>query len=389
MSVELRPLGVECNLACQYCYQNPQRDLASRPPPYDMDAMLATLEAEGQPFALFGGEPLLVPLPDLERIWAYGLERFGQNRIQSNGALIEAAHVEAFLRYRVRVGLSIDGPGELNDARWAGTLERTRARTEASLTALRQLCEAEVPTSLILTLHRQNASPERLPRLLTWVRELDAMGLLGARLHLLEVDDAAVGARYALDTAENLAALEAFAALENELRMGLDVFGDMRTMLLGEDERASCVWRSCDPYTTAAVRSVEGRGELSNCGRTNKEGVDFGKADAPAYLRSLLLYQTPQAHGGCQGCRFFTACRGHCPGTGIDGDWRNRSEHCEVYFALFERLEAELIAKGEEPLSRSPLRPAIEARLTRAWARGENPSLAQLRRRLAREESSP
>ncbi len=26
MSVELRPLGVQCNIQCQYCYQNPQRD---------------------------------------------------------------------------------------------------------------------------------------------------------------------------------------------------------------------------------------------------------------------------------------------------------------------------------------------------------------------------
>ena len=26
MSIELRPLGVACNLACHYCYQNPQRD---------------------------------------------------------------------------------------------------------------------------------------------------------------------------------------------------------------------------------------------------------------------------------------------------------------------------------------------------------------------------
>src|SRR5690606_3172828 len=161
MSVEVRPLGVECNLACQYCYQNPERDLGPRPRPYDIDRMIATLAAEGQPFALFGGEPLLVPLADLERLWAFGLERFGHNRLQTNGALIESAHIDAFLRYRVRVGLSIDGPDELNDARWAGSLERTRAQTEASIAALRRLCEAAVPTSLILTLHQLNATPER------------------------------------------------------------------------------------------------------------------------------------------------------------------------------------------------------------------------------------
>lgn len=385
MSVEVRPLGVECNLACQYCYQNPERDLGQRPRPYDVDRMIATLAAEGESFALFGGEPLLVPLPDLERLWAFGLERFGDNRLQTNGALIEQAHVDAFLRYQVRVGFSIDGPGELNDARWAGSLERTRAQTEASITALHRLCEAGVQTSLILTLHRLNAAPDRLPRLLAWVRELDSLGLRGARLHLLEVDDPAIRERHALSVADNLAALEAFAALEPELRMHIDMFGDMRAMLLGDDERTACVWRACDPYTTAAVRSVEGRGELNNCGRTNKEGIPFDKAETAAYVRSLILRNTPHEHGGCKDCRFFLACKGQCPGTGIGRDWRNRSEHCEVYLALFERLERELIDEGLVPLSRHPQRDELERRLAAAWARGDNPSLQRLVRMLDRE----
>ncbi|MCA9699014.1 MAG: 4Fe-4S cluster-binding domain-containing protein, partial [Myxococcales bacterium] len=67
MTVELRPLGVRCNLACSYCYQDPQRQLGAQTPPYDLEAMLAAVDAAGQPFSLFGGEPLLVPLADLER----------------------------------------------------------------------------------------------------------------------------------------------------------------------------------------------------------------------------------------------------------------------------------------------------------------------------------
>lgn len=387
MSVEVRPLGVECNLACQYCYQNPERDLGQKPRPYDIEKMIATLAREGQPFALFGGEPLLVPLVDLEKLWAFGLERFGHNRLQTNGSLIEQGHIDAFLRYRVRVGMSIDGPDELNDARWAGSLERTRAQTEASLSAMRRLCEAGVPTSLILTLHQLNASPERLPRLVSWVRELDALGLRGARIHLLEVDDPAIRQRHALSIADNLAALEAFSAIETGLRMKLDLFGDMRAALLGEDEQSPCVWRACDPYTTAAVRSVEGRGELSNCGRTNKEGVGFGKADQPAHVRSLILLNTPQEHGGCKGCRFFLSCKGHCPGTSINGDWRNRSEHCEVYLALFEKLEREVLAEGRVPLSQHPRRAELEQRLAAAWSRQHNPTLQRLVRELARDGS--
>lgn len=31
MSVELRPLGVQCNIKCTYCYQNPLRDAGNLP----------------------------------------------------------------------------------------------------------------------------------------------------------------------------------------------------------------------------------------------------------------------------------------------------------------------------------------------------------------------
>lgn len=66
MAVELRPLGVQCNLRCVYCYQKPQRDAGNLARRYDLDAMRAAVEQEGGPFTLFGGEPLLMPRADLE-----------------------------------------------------------------------------------------------------------------------------------------------------------------------------------------------------------------------------------------------------------------------------------------------------------------------------------
>ena len=91
MSVELRPLGVACNIQCQYCYQNPVRDAGNVPRSYDLDKMKAAIEAEGGPFSLFGGEPLLVPIADLEELWSWGLERYGHNSLQTNGTLITDA----------------------------------------------------------------------------------------------------------------------------------------------------------------------------------------------------------------------------------------------------------------------------------------------------------
>lgn len=296
MSVELRPLGVRCNLGCRYCYQQPQRDAGNTPAPrYDLAAMKDAILAEGGPFTLFGGEPLLLPPPVLEELWAWGLEQYGGNSVQTNGTLIGDAHVALFRRYRVRVGISVDGPGELNDARVDHTPARTRRATARTEAAIARLCAEGMPPSLIVTLHRGNAAAAHLPVLHDWFRRLDALGVTSVRLHLLEVDDPAVGDRYLLTPAETRTALRGLAELETSLpRLHFDLFGEMRKLLAGDDEHATCVWRACDPYTTPAVRGVEGDGRRSNCGRTNKEGIDFVKAGDTGYERQIALYHTPR-----------------------------------------------------------------------------------------------
>lgn len=388
MGVELRPLGVACNIQCQYCYQNPQRDAGNVGRSYDMELMKAAVEREGGPFTLFGGEPLLLPVEDIEELWAWGFERYGRNSIQTNGVLIDDRHIELFKKYNVNVGISIDGPGELNDVRWVGTLERTRDATAKTERAIERLCAAGLPPGLIITLHRGNAVGEPLERLLEWFRSLESLGVRRARLHILEVDDERIRERYAMTYEENLNAFLAFLRLESELKtLELDVFADMRALLLGEDDATGCVWNACDPHTTRAVRGVEGTGRASNCGRTNKEGIDFIKASTEGFERYMALYQTPQAHGGCQSCRFFLMCKGQCPGTAIDGDSRNRSEHCAVWMSLFERLEQDLIAEGREPLSVSDERERIEQAYLELWAGGQNTTISAVRRWLDERDS--
>lgn len=379
MTVELRPLGVHCNIACQYCYQNPQRDAGNTGRQYDLDVMKRAVLEEGGPFTLFGGEPLLIPEEDLEDLWAWGFEQFGRNSVQTNGTLINEAHVRMFKRYNVRVGISIDGPGELNDVRWSGSLEKTRADTARTEAAIARLCFEGIPPTLIVTLHRNNATPDKLPLMHEWFRRLDRMGVPAARLHVLESESQLIREKYSLSTGENIRALMSFAELEAELMgMTLDIFREVEDLLQGRDGDVGCVWRGCDPYTTKAVRGVEGSGQKSNCGRTNKDGIDFVKSEQPGFERYLALYQTPQGDGGCRNCRFFLMCKGQCPGTSGEGDWRNRTEHCEIWMEVFEHVERRLVERGVNPLSLAPERTSVERALLDCWAEGRNPSLKSL-----------
>ncbi len=378
MTVELRPLGVACNLACTYCYQNPIREAGNIRARYDIGAMKEAAKREGGPLTLFGGEPLLLPLDDLETFLSWGFETYGSSSLQTNGTLLQDAHIELFLRYKVNVGISMDGPDELNDHRWAGTVERTRALTARSEEAIHRLLARGVRPSLIVTLHRANAIGEKLGRLSDWLGALDAAGIRRVRLHLLEVDNPAV-AHNALSASENLEALIVLATLQKRLtHIRFDLFAEVESLLTGDDEWVSCVWRACDPLTTPAVRGIEGDGQRSNCSRTNKLGIDFVKTDVPSYERFIALYHTPQEHGGCAGCRFFVFCKGQCPGTALDGDWRNRSEACPIWYGLFEEAERALLARGIQPLSAQTLRPRLEWALLTAWASGQNPLLKSL-----------
>jgi uncharacterized protein len=373
MTVELRPLGVACNIACHYCYQNPQREAGNFRQPYQMERMKAAVEREGGPFTLFGGEPLLLPLADLEELFRWGLQTYGRSAIQTNGTLLNDEHIRLFKQYNVDVGISIDGPGELNDLRWHVNLEKTRRSTERVQANIERLCREYRRPGLIVTLHRQNATATALPRLHAWVRQIDALGIRSMRLHLLEAENEYIRQNYSLSDEENMHALLSFADLQSELTsLRFDVLDEMVQSLRGQDYDTSCVWRACDPYTTEAVHGVEGNGQSSNCGRTNKDGVDFVKAKRAGYERYLALYQTPQEDGGCKDCRFFMMCKGQCPGTALHGDWRNRSELCGVWKQLFTHQEQQLLQRQRVPLSLHPQRARLEQRMLEHWERGNN-----------------
>ena len=132
MTVEVRPLGDKCNIKCRYCYQEGIRTAGNVPMRYDLDAIMATLDRLAEPFSLFGGEIMMTRRPDLERLMQLGFDRHGGVGMQTNGTLIEERDIELFRKYRVRIGISIDGPGPLNDARWAGSRPATRRAPRAS-----------------------------------------------------------------------------------------------------------------------------------------------------------------------------------------------------------------------------------------------------------------
>ena len=342
MTDELVPLKNKCNIECDYCYQKFMREEETEES-YDVEKMLSRTRGE---FILFGGEPLLVPLEDLEKFFKFGYEKYKKNGIQTNGTLITDRHIALFNLYAVHVGISIDGPEYCNDSRRVGTLENTRKSTLRTINAIKALCESGNVPSLIVTLHKMNASSERLPILLQWFKDLGLLGIKNVRIHFLENDDCNP---IVLSEDELFTAITSI--MELDCGINFDLYEEMFKLLTEEKPNVSCTWNSCDPYTTPAVHGIGPQGELHNCGRTNKDGHDYIKSTRSGNERALALYFTPQEFQGCKGCRFFFACKGHCPGE--SKDWRNRTEHCNVIKRIFTYLEERIIRNGGKPLSLS------------------------------------
>lgn len=362
MTIELRPMGVACNLRCTYCYQEPMREAGNIHTRYNIEAMLAEADRVGQRFNLFGGEALLVPKKDLERIWKHGFEKFKENGLQTNGTLIDDEHIEMFKKYNVKPGISVDGPGELNRLRWAGSEEKTKEHTEKTINNIQKLMDNGIRPGIIITLHKLNATAETLPELMKFIRWLGDIGVKGGNVHSLEVDKTMPDQdKHVLSEKENIHAFLTLAKFFDENRdLRWRPFLDYPKIMTADDKETTCFFHHCDPGDTQAVYGIEGDGSLSNCGRTNKEGIDWYKADRNSYARYMSLYHTPQNLGGCKDCRFWMACGGSCPGESVDGDFRNKTTHCSLQKAILGHYERRVEQSGQVPITKSPIRPLIE-----------------------------
>ena len=353
MTQEAMPVGSVCNLKCSYCYENPMREAGNMGGKYDVDLMIQSLDRANDDFIIFGGEPLLMDIDDMEKLFQFGYNKYKRNGVQTNGLLITSKHIELFKKYNVQVGLSIDGPPKCN------TVRSTEQETERIMSNLRQLIDAKIPVGLIITIHRLNGE-SYFPEFKAWLKELDDLGINNARLHLLETHHYPKLAMTQERTSKVFLDLAKFEMRQLKT-LRFDIFAEMLALLGRTKREISCVWRECDTYNTKAVQGVNGDGTSSNCGRANKDGINWTKSQSISPIRQLILYNTPQSDGGCQDCRFFLCCRGYCPGTALGTDWRNRTEHCGTIKTLYGYFEQVLLDNRIIPLSLDPNLKQLEA----------------------------
>lgn len=378
-------MSVACPLQCDYCYQEPQRVAGNIDAKYDLGKIIEQIQLSNAPsISFFGGEILMMPDDDLEILFRYAFETVGGSGIQTSGAIMNDNHIEMFVKYNVQIGFSIDGPFELNNLRQPRNKKKNVEEMTANTMEYMGKARARgISCGVIITLHRENSTPERMPRLKNFILWLRDIGITGGNIHTLEIESTMSNQDYVLTSEENIwAYMELANFFKENPGMHWNPFDEIRDMLVGKDEKNLCYWHRCDPLNTQAVHGIEGNGAISNCGRANKEGIDWVKAPDNKFSRYIGFYYTPQELGGCQGCRFWMMCGGSCPGEAMDGDPRNKTMHCATQKAILSHYEQELVAEGIEPVTLSDKLEMLEYITIQALEAGTNPYLNETLSRL-------
>lgn len=159
-----------CNINCRYCYL-PQRDARTVMPLQTVIAIFEKIFASGwsSPYLTViwhAGEPLVLPpsyyqaaFEAMEALRPAGIEL--RHSIQTNGMLIDHDWCDFIKKWRIGVGVSIDGPRHLHDANRVtrsgkGTFDRTIA-------GIRLLRRENVPFHVITVLSEKSMSaPDEL-----------------------------------------------------------------------------------------------------------------------------------------------------------------------------------------------------------------------------------
>lgn len=314
---------LSCNKACRYCYETPWRS-KNEPEPHNLEAVLKKIaETDSKDICLHGGEPLILPLQDVEKLLEAAFLKTGRSSIQTNGTLITEDLITIFKRFKTSVGISIDGDQDLNEFRM--NLEET----SRLLDTMNTLTKEGLTLSVIIVLSKANAgTPDKLLRLKKFIGKLSSKNITG------RINPCICGnSEFELSTSELIEAYRSLLMFTLSNGWRWSPFTDMWNALLDKDT-VVCTFRGCDIFHTPSCTVITGDGSETNCMRISSKGL-YHRQLIRATTREEILIATDKVYGGCKDCCFWEACHGGCPSQALDNDWRNRTMLCDLYHNLF------------------------------------------------------
>ena len=401
-----KPIGAKCNLDCGYCFYLDKEALYPKGERFRMDdAVLESyvsryIAAQSTPeveFTWQGGEPTLMGLEFFERAMALQKIHAGgktiRNTLQTNGTLLDEAWGAFLKRENFLVGLSLDGPRELNDL--ARPDKQGRSSFDDVIAGLQTLARHGLDFNVLVTVSAANVGHPR-----EIYRFLKSLGVRFIQFNpvverVARAHEAVIGLHFANppawsrprkadDTHADVTPHTVDARRYGDFLCA--VFDDWLAADVGEVhvmnfEWALAAWCQLPPSTCifsercgrAAI--VEHDGSVYSCDHFVYPEYKLGNLlqDDPAAMmdsdrqRAFGNAKADSLPGQCQRCEFRFACHGECP--------KNRFIHtadgepglnylCAGYLQYFRHITphmngmSQLLAQGKPAAGYRPAQPA-------------------------------
>jgi uncharacterized protein len=357
-SLLIKPASAVCNLDCSYCFYldrdaDPYKALPARRMTLDtLERLVDTWLFYSYPestFAFQGGEPTLAGLPFFEKLVEFQKQygRNGQsvsNALQTNATLIDDNWCRLFKEYNWLLGVSLDGPEEMNDLyRYNKEGRGTWKRVMQSIETLQK---HGVEFNCLCVLSQANVDKPR--ELYRFYRKLGIAHL--QFIPLAEFNGDGNPMPFTI-TAQQYGRFlcEIFDLWWPDRRkVRIRFFDNTAEALAGMKPGTCTMHTTCDSYVV-----VEYNGDVYPCDffvehdwKLGNMALDSWGEIARRQRRFGFASKKTLAHPECQVCEFQSICHGGCPKLrhGPNGRFEDLDYFCAAYKMIF--------AKSVGPLKR-------------------------------------
>lgn len=365
-SLLIKPASAVCNLDCAYCFYldrdaDPYKELPARRMIRDtLERLVDTYLFYSYPnatFAFQGGEPTLAGL-DFFTDCVEFQKRYGRdgqnvsNALQTNGVLLDENWAQLFREYHWLIGLSLDGPEEINDAYRFN--KAGRGTWKQVMHGLEALQKGKVDFNILCVLSQANVGKAK--ELWNFYKSLGVDNLQFIPLAEFHRD----GSRMPFTiTAEEYGKflVELFELWWPERRkMRVRFFDNVAEALAGMKPGSCTLHETCDSYVV-----VEYGGDVYPCDFFVESSWKIGNITLDSWSeiarrsrRYQFARQKTLAHPECQVCEWQSICHGGCPKFrhGPNGQFEDLDYFCQAYKMIYARAVGPLRKEVEKLLGR-------------------------------------
>jgi uncharacterized protein len=274
------------------------------------------------------------------------------NALQTNGVLLDENWAQLFREYNFLIGLSLDGPEEINDAYRFN--KAGRGTWKQVMQGLEALQKGKVDFNILCVLSQANVGKAK--QLWQFYKSLGVDNL--QFIPLAEFNNDGTRMPFTI-TAEEYGRflVEMFDLWWPERRkMRIRFFDNIAEALAGMKPGSCTMHETCDSYVV-----VEYTGDVYPCDFFVEGGWKIGNMTLDSWseiARRARRYQFAQkktlGHPECQVCEWQSICHGGCPKFrhGPNGQFEDLDYFCQAYKMIYARSVGPLRKEVEKLLGR-------------------------------------